>query len=153
MCINWCSTCIGVLHVPISSSHSLSNSCSSFTDIFTHQCVVWDILQDHYYVGEPCDNGCNKIVIIPICDHKCIIKTLLHRLHWYGFSPVCVLKWFLSVLFSEKALSQWPHWYDFSPKCVLIWSSALLPSDKALSHRLHWYSFSPVCALRCFVEV
>ena len=109
-------------------------------------------------------------------------KAFPHWLHWYGFSPVCILIWIIRRLFLEKALLHWWHWYGFSPVCVLscfvrsafcekalshwyglssvcnfIWIVRESFREKALSHWLHLYGFSPVCNLIwvirfCFTE-
>ena len=87
-------------------------------------------------------------------------KALSHRLHLYGFSPVCILIWTLRWPVCEKALSQWLHWYGFSPVCVLRcfkWSDIC---EKVLSQYLHWcgkastpwlywWSSSLICVIFC----
>ena len=54
---------------------------------------------------------------------------------------LCIVK---TLLLEMKVLSQLLHWYGTSPLCVLRWLVILLFSGKALSHQLHWWGFSPV---------
>ena len=80
-------------------------------------------------------------------------KALPQSLHWYGFSPVCVLTCIIRASFPEKALSQWLHWYSISPVCVLICLTSVLLCKNTLPHWLHWYGLSPVCVFRCVLRL
>ena len=78
-------------------------------------------------------------------DDLSVQKEMLHSLHWYGFSPECILRWQSSLPLSVKALLHSVHWYGFPPVCALRCSVKAPFSVKALSHWLHWYE----CVLRC----
>ena len=53
------------------------------------------------------------------------VKVLLHWLHWYRLSPLCVLRCLIRIQFCVKALSHWMQWYGLYPVCVLIFNIRL----------------------------
>ena len=58
---------------------------------------------------------------------------------------ICAWIGFLSIfLFSENDVEQLLHWYGFSPKCVLICIWRVLLSEKVLSHWLHLCGLSSI---------
>ena len=93
--------------------------------------------------------------VCPQVDFKITIlwEHLVHSLQWYGFSPVCILKWLLRVAVWEKDLSHWLHWYGFSPVCVLKWSLRSRFCENILVHSLQWYGISSVCILKWLLRV
>ena len=46
-----------------------------------------------------------------------LVKVFPQLMHWYGFSPVCVLKWFTRRLFIKKHFMHWIYLYCFSQEC------------------------------------
>ena len=74
----------------------------------------------------------------------------LHRVHWYGFSPIWVIISLSRLLFIENAFfSHRVHWYNFSPVWVILcWFRSLI-RENAFSQRVHRYGFSPVWVIIC----
>ena len=87
-----------------------------------------------------------------LIDYCFFLNTWTHWLHWYGFSPLCVLRWVLRSLCFDHDLSHWLQWYVFSPVCVLKWILRILCVEYVLLQWLHWYEFSLVCVLRWFLR-
>ena len=93
----------------------------------------------------------------PVCVLRCLIRSLLHEKalsHWeqlYGFSTVCALRWVFNAPLSENTLSQW-DWYGLSPECVLWCLIRSLLRMNALSHLVYLCGFSPVCVIRCLLR-
>ena len=81
-----------------------------------------------------CENAFSNFALMFILSLLLIEKGFAHRLHWQGFSPVCVLIWVASWYSHVKALSQWLHWYGLSPVWVLIWTVRLPWFAKDLLH-------------------
>ena len=50
---------------------------------------------------------------------KAIGHYIGHILQKYNFWPWSILKWLFKFLSSEKYFWHWMHWWDFSPMCVL----------------------------------
>lgn len=114
---------------------------------------------------------------IRLCAAKspCWANDRLHVSQAYGFSPVCVRWWICSKNTREKLRPHRVHWCGFSPVCVLIiesnsnslnnsrnlckfsegniiyliWTLRLLLSTKPRLHTSHWYGLRPLCRLAC----
>ena len=69
----------------------------------------------------------------PITKKKKKVVELLTTKAWWS-----IIYFYLWIVTSEKALSQWPHCYGFSPVCDLICIIRWLFSEKAMPHWLHW---------------
>ena len=54
-----------------------------------------------------------------VISNTCLLEKKSYWLHWYGFSPVCILRWVLRLLLCVRALSHWLQLYGFSPECIL----------------------------------
>ena len=54
---------------------------------------------------------------------------------------------------STNDFSQILHWWGFSPVCVLVCCFCLLESENDFSQKLHWYGFSPVWDLWCLIKL
>ena len=129
---------------------------------FSSVCVVWWHMLN-FYMRKPCHNDCIGMVS-PQCvisdvlqDYYFFVKALSHWLHVYGFSPVCVLWWSITLLFNEKVLPYWLHRCGFSTVCPkvikkLLYFTRSLLCEKVLSYSMHWYGFSPLCVLWCFTR-
>ena len=114
-------------------------------------CVSSNGYSEYYYLIMPSNNGCIDKVFSPVCVLRCFVsflfydKTFLQWLHLYGFSSVCVFGWFKRLLFSEKALPHWLHQYGFPPVWVFWCVINPLFCEKAISHWLNWYDSFHVC--------
>ena len=82
-----------------------------------------------------------------------LVKVFPQLMHWYGFSPVCVLKWFTRRLFIKKHFMHWIYLYCFSQECFPRSMKKILPHEKALSHWMQAYGLSPVCFLICIIRL
>ena len=75
-----------------------------------------------------------------------------HMLHWYGLSPVWILKCLLRRILLIKALLHWLHWYLLSPVCIFICLLRVSCIENALLNCLHWYGLSSVCVIMCLLR-
>ena len=55
----------------------------------------------------------------------CSKAFFLQWLHWYCFSPVCILSCFSICDFIPKLFSQWLHWYGFVSVCIISCNTRL----------------------------
>ena len=127
--------------------------------------------------------GVIHIVAYNICISRLFFNenVFIHRVHWYGISPLWVLICVSRLLVLENALSHWVHWYGFSLVWVIICRSKLLFRGNAhytgwtdmicaqyelsyvyhdysslkmfFSHRVHWYGFFPVWVIICWFRL
>ena len=72
-------------------------------------------------------------------------ETLLHWLHWKGFSPVCILWWTTRCCCCMKLLLHWVHWKGFSPVCTLSWTRVLLPCESLATMTILEFLFRNFC--------
>ena len=74
-------------------------------------------------------------------------KHLSHWLHWYGFSPVCIL-W---------CIIRFCHILNHLSLVVLVWffwsMCSLVFRVKHFSHWLHWYGFILLCIIWCLLDI
>ena len=71
--------------------------------------------------------GCTCLVFLQ-CVFKCVLKlpawanarfNVIHSLHWFAFSPVCLVKCLFKAPGSEHANLHWLHLFGFCPLCIL----------------------------------
>ena len=59
----------------------------------------------------------------------------------FDFSPLCILRWLLKLLFTDDAHSHWLHLFDFSPSLFVFLTgiSPLNPLTQQSSSSRFWY--------------
>ena len=75
-----------------------------------------------------------------------------HWINWYGFIPMCFLRFFNKMILDEKAFSQLLHWLGFSPVCLFIWSVRIQVYDNMLSNDYIARHSLSVCVSKWFVR-
>ena len=87
----------------------------------------------------------------PQCVFKlpCLIYKILHWLHSFDFSPLCVFKCFLKLPASEDTKLQLLQLFAITPQCVFKLPCLIYK----ILHWLHSLGFSPLCVFECFLKL
>ena len=104
------------------------NSChNGCIGMVYRQCVSSDGLWN--YLRKSCYNSCTDMVSPQVCLIRSVLRTL----------------------FCEKPLSQWLHWYDFSPVAALIWFLNSVCSQMAFETTIFRENFVTIVELIYFI--
>ena len=71
------------------------------------------------------------------------------RVHWKGFSPVCISRCCFRFLCRANFLWQYWHSWIFLPEWMIKWHCRWLSWLNDFRHTVHWWGFSPVCVSMC----
>ena len=94
------------------------------------QCVYSGAVLDYHFVR----NLVTMAALIWFLPSVCSQMFFKITIFWKSFVTIAtVLRWLLRWLFCDNTLLHWLHWYGFSPVCALRWLLKLLPLQKALS--------------------